>query len=69
MKFIKTEDPNYVRDERSSAIINIDKAGYQKFKLEREKAMQVQQLTQQVHSLQSDMQDIKQLLQQLINGK
>ena len=67
--FIKTDDPNFIRDKRNSAVINIDKAGYQRFKLEREKALQAQQLQQQVADMQSEMRDIKQMLQQLLNGK
>lgn len=69
MEIIKTEDPNFVRDKRSTAILNIDKAGYTQFKMERERALQAQRTAQEVATLQQDMNEIKQLLQQLINGK
>lgn len=66
---IVEQDGKYIRDARSNALINIDKTGYDKFKLEREKALHVQRLTQQVQTLQNEMQVMKQMLQQLIDGK
>ena len=69
IEIIKTEDPSFVRDKRSTAILNIDKAGYTQFKMEREQALQAMRTTQEVAKLQRDMDEIKQLLQQLINGK
>jgi len=68
-EYIKTDDPRFVKDSHTSAIINIDRNGYNRFKLERDKAMQMQNLSHQVDSLQTEMQDIKRLLQQLLNGK
>lgn len=63
------QNGKFIRDKRSNALINTDKTGYEKFKVEREKAMQVQRLTQQVSTLQCEMQTIKQMLQQLLDGK
>jgi hypothetical protein len=65
----KTEDARFARDKHSTAILNIDKAGYQQFKMERDRALQLQHAVEQVSVLQSEMRDIKQLLQQLVNGK
>jgi len=66
---VPTEDRRFVRDLRSNTILNIDTEGYEVFKQERSRLLRQQQLEKQVLSLQQDMSDIKQLLQQLINGK
>lgn len=65
----KTDDPGFVREPRTTAIINIDTKGFKRFKEERAQILKTQQLAKDVASLQSDMKDIKQLLQQLVNGK
>jgi hypothetical protein len=69
MELIKTEDPSFVRDKRSTAILNTDKASYTQFRMERERVLQMQRTAQEVATLQQDMKEIKQLLQLLINGK
>ena len=66
---IPTEDVRFAKDVRSKAILNIDMASYESFKSERQRVLRQQQLEQQVSSLQQDMSDIKQLLQQLLNGR
>jgi hypothetical protein len=63
------QDSKFIRDARSNALINTDKTGYEKFKIEREKAMHVHRLTQQVQTLHNEMQVMKQMLQQLLDGK
>lgn len=68
MSYLKTNDTHYVIDRSSTAVLNIDKAGYEQFKKEREQAKEVRRLTQQVSRLNDDVSDIKALLQQLING-
>jgi hypothetical protein len=66
---VPTEDVRFAKDLRSKAILNIDTAGYESFKIERQRVLRQQQLEQQVSNLQQDVGDIKQLLQQLINGR
>jgi uncharacterized protein YlbG (UPF0298 family) len=68
-KFLKTQDSRFVRDRRSTAILNIDKQGYAHYLKEREKHLQLYKAVDQVQSLQQEMSDIKQMLQQLLNGK
>ena len=69
MEFEKTDDDRFVRDKRSTAILNKDKNGYQQFLIERERAYTQQQLAKEVDHLRSEFSEIKQLLQQLINGR
>lgn len=66
---VPTEDVRYAKDLRSHAVLNIDTASYESFKMERQRILRHQQLEQQVSFMQQDMNEIKQLLQQLLNGK
>jgi hypothetical protein len=67
-RHIPTEDKQFVKDLRSGAFLNIDTTGYESYKRERERLLRQQQLENKVTDLQRDMEDIKQLLRQLING-
>jgi hypothetical protein len=68
-RIVKTDDKRFVKDLYTNAVINIDKEGYQSFMSNRQRVLRQQQLEKQVQNLQQDIGDIKQLLQQLINGK
>lgn len=63
------EYPEYARQAGSSAILNIDAASFKRYKEERTRILKLDHLTEDVSALQKDMQDIKTLLQQLVNGK
>lgn len=67
-KLLGTDDPNFVKDPVSKAILNIDKAGYDRFKNERAFHLRQQQLETTVNDLQKDVKEFKDLLKQLING-
>lgn len=64
----KTDDPKYIRDRRTTAVLNIDREGYEQFKLERAKAKELLRVSQEVRELQQAMTEIKQLLKQIVNG-
>ena len=59
----------FVRQHDSKAVINIDTDEYNRYKAERERILQINQVSREVQLLQKDMGDIKMLLQQLVNGK
>lgn len=67
-QLLGTDDPNFVKDPSSKAILNIDKAGYERFKSERAFVLRQQQLEETVSDLQKDVREFKDLLKQLING-
>lgn len=69
MKLVKTDDKQFARDPRSSAVLNIDNAAYQHFQQERDRALQMQRVSVEVGQLREELNDIKQLLVQLVNGK
>ena len=64
-----TDDSRFAKDSRSTAILNIDRLGYEQFKREREQYFEMQRLAQEVQQVKTDMSEIKQLLQLLVNGK
>lgn len=68
-EFDKTDDRRYIKDKRSTAILNIDTEGYKRFKMERAAALEQRSLVKEVDSLKGELSEIKGLLQQLINGK
>ena len=65
---IPTNDKRYVKDWESTAILNIDEEGYRSFKLERDRLLQQAKTQNEVVELKRELNNIKQLLEQLING-
>lgn len=65
--YIKVKDhPGLVRDKRSTAILNTSKEDLNKYRIEREEKMKLQQTVEDVAELKNDMKEIKDLLQQLL---
>jgi hypothetical protein len=60
---------NLVRQQGSSAILNIDATGFNQYRQERKRILKTDQLAQEMQLMQKDMSEIKMLLQQLVNGK
>jgi len=67
-QFLGTDDPNFVKDPSSKAILNIDAVGYERFHKERAFELKQQQIEETVSDLQRDVKEFKELLKQLING-
>jgi len=64
--YLKTDDPRFVRDSQSRAVINIDDQGLKNYKLARDEKLKFKQLADEVGSLKDDMQEIKHLLKMLV---
>jgi hypothetical protein len=69
MKLEKTDDESFVRDMNSTAILNKDRNAYNRFLLERQQSLQQQRIAADVDNLRGELSEIKQLLQQLLNGR
>ena len=68
----RTDTPGFMKDDtpgQARAVLNIDNASYTAFKLARDKERDLQQVKSEVQSMKQDINDIKMLLTQLINGK
>ena len=71
MSLVKIDGNNgLVRDTHSKAILNTDRIGLEKYRAEREIALKQMQekneLKDKVHKLETDMSEIKSLLQELV---
>jgi hypothetical protein len=65
---LKVKDhENLRRDSFNNAVINIDKQEYVASIKRRQRSERVEYLEQKVSDLQNDIQDIKQMLQQLVS--
>ena len=67
-KLVQTEDPKYVRDTSSMALINNDKAAYLQYKARRAQGNKVSELSTEVASLKQDMVEIKSMLVTIVEG-
>jgi triacylglycerol esterase/lipase EstA (alpha/beta hydrolase family) len=63
---------NLLRDPNNDAIVNIDILGYEKYIAQREaknkKNQKVQNIEQEVANMKEDINEIKNLLKELLNG-
>jgi len=63
---------NLLRDPNNDAIVNIDILGYEKYiaqrKAKNKKNQKVQNIEQEVASMKNDIDEIKNLLKELLNG-
>jgi len=63
---------NLLRDPNNDAIVNIDILGYEKYIAQREaknkKNQKVQNIEQEVANMKEDIDEIKNLLKELLNG-
>jgi len=63
---------NLLRDPNNDAIVNIDILGYEKYiaqrKAKNKKNQKVQNIEQEVASMKEDIDEIKNLLKELLNG-
>jgi len=63
---LKVEDrPDLIRDSRSKAIINVNKAAMQEHMSKQQIKESIQNLNQEMASLKDDFKEIKSLLQQI----
>ena len=76
MEVIQTEDPSFVRDLHSKALINTDRVALEnhrrKRQLETQQAQRLQEMeikVEELNNVRSEMLEIKSLLQKLVNTK
>lgn len=65
--YIKVKDhPDLVRDKRSNGILNINNTELEKYRAERDARMRIQKTVEGYEKLRQDVDEIKDMLQQLI---
>ena len=65
---IQTENPNYIRDTKSKALLASSLAEKQKFRAEQKKVEKVQLLENDINNMKSDIAAIKQMMERLVKG-
>jgi len=65
-KMIKTENPDYVRDNTSHALINTNAIAYKQYVQSRQSQKKVVDIENEVYNLKKDVSDIKDMLMILI---
>lgn len=68
MALLKTNNPGYLKDTVSGAIINTDDTYYQQILAERKRMKEQQAMCDEMNTLKSELSDIKNLLAQIVNG-
>jgi hypothetical protein len=66
-EYIKVKDhPEFVRDKRSNAILNVDAAALHKYREERDKLLNMKRVVEEHDQMKNDISDIKQMLLKLM---
>ena len=66
---IKTDDPNFVRDERTNALINTNVSAYKLYKQQRESVTAQAQNEQEISDLKQKLIEMDALIKNLIREK
>lgn len=68
MALVKTNNPGYLKDTISGAIINTDDTYYQQILAERKRIKEQQAICDEMNTLKNELSNIKNLLAQIVNG-
>jgi hypothetical protein len=63
----KTDDPNFLRDERSHALINTNVGAFKLYKQQRSTVQTQMTQEQKIASLENELSEMRALLKELIN--
>jgi hypothetical protein len=64
---VKTDQPGYLKDTSTGAIINNDDEAYRRFQAVREASKKNSDLCKRIDSVEGDLKDIKNLLLQIVH--
>lgn len=63
--FVKTDHPDFIRDTQTTALLNTNIKGLEAYKIQRDRILRTDRLVEEVNELKNDVQDIKNLLNQI----
>lgn len=69
MQYVKTDIPDLIRDTSSGAIINTNDSYYKQLVASRTQSKETQEVCQKMKALETELTQIKMMLQQVINGR
>lgn len=67
--YTKTNDPDYMRDERSGALINTNVNAYKLYKQQRASQTQIKSLDSEIAGLRNEINELKQLIKEIVREK
>lgn len=66
-RFFKTKQYGFYRDKNNFSLINTDTEGYRMYKLLRDEKLKVRKLTEDVQNVQSQLDNLSNLIKDLAN--
>jgi len=69
MKLIKTQNPDFSRDQSNFALINTNVNAYKQYKLQRNNRNQIAKQEEEIKKLTSDIEQLKELVKLLVKDK
>jgi len=73
-RFVKTDNPDFVKDQKTGALVSSDISAFNKFKAEQERIDQIKNQENDLNSIKSEVSELKnqiseitKMLQQLLN--
>jgi galactokinase/mevalonate kinase-like predicted kinase len=69
MAIIKTNDPDFCKDDYSGAVINTNVNAYRQYKLQRNNQGEVSSLNKKIETLESELRELKTLLKDIVREK
>lgn len=67
--YAKTNDPDFVRDEASGALINTNVSAYKLYKQQRSSQSYIKSLDSEVNDLRSEVDELKQIIKDILREK
>lgn len=67
--YSKTNDPDFVRDDHSRALINTNVSAYKLYKQQRASQQHIDSVNKEIDSLKEELSEMKQLLKDLLREK
>ena len=69
MKLVKTNDPDFCKDEVNGGVINTNVSAYKAYKMQRNSEKYVSNLNNQVTTLQNEVKDLKNLIKEFLRDR
>ena len=64
--FVKTEDPDFCRDDNSKALINTNAYAFKLYKQQRDTNLKTTKYEEKIKSLENEIEELKQMVKTLV---
>lgn len=69
MIMVKTNDPDFIKDEVSGAVLNTNISAYKAYKQQRNNISEVTSLNSKINKLEDELRELKTLLKDIVRDK